>query len=151
MTTLLTLSCKVTSLLALSTLLRVSEIAGIDKKSIIFSEEAVEFSLSRPRKWQRSGTLATFKLNKLKEENVCPVECLGHYIGRTERLRGQDNQDVLFISTTPPHHPTDGQTVARWIKKLMFEAGIDTGFSAHSTRSAASSKDGHQEQLWILF
>ena len=62
---LLALSCKVTSLMALSTLMRVSEIAGIDKKSIIFSEKAVEFSLSKPRKWQRSGTLATFKLNKV--------------------------------------------------------------------------------------
>ena len=53
---LLALSCKVTSLLALSTLLRVSEIAGIHKKCIIFSEESVEFSLSKPRKWQRSET-----------------------------------------------------------------------------------------------
>lgn len=39
-----------------------------------------------------------------------------------------------------PHNAVTSQTVARWIKKVMTDAGIDTNiFSAHSTRSAATS------------
>ena len=135
----LCLSCKLVTLLALSTLFRVSEIANIVKDSIIFSEHSVFFHLSQPRKWQRYGPLLQCSLRTINCELICPVRCLGAYIGRNEALRNKCNEKSLFIRSSP-FSPVKGPTMAKWIKKMLTEAGIDPSFAAHSTRSAAASK-----------
>ena len=117
---LLALSCKTIMLLALSSMLRVSEVAAREKTSIRFSEEAVKFALAKYRKWQRSGSLAKFTIRSLSEKSTCPVKCLGEYIGRSEKSRNGTNESSLFISTTPSHLPVGGQTLARLIKKMFF-------------------------------
>lgn len=53
------LSAKLCTLLAMATLLRVSEIASIGFDNISFSDSGVSFSLTKPRKSQRSGALQT--------------------------------------------------------------------------------------------
>ena len=42
--------------------------------------------------------------------------------------------------------PIEGckSTLAGWIKRVLFDAGIDTGFTAHSTRGAGSSNAAKQ-------
>ena len=46
----------------------------------------------------------------------------------------------LFLAIgSPPHLPVSSSTIARWIKKSLEEARLDPMFSAHSTRSAAST------------
>ena len=46
----------------------------------------------------------------------------------------------LFISYTKPHKAVSPDTVSRWIKTTLVDAGIDTSkYSAHSTRSASTS------------
>ena len=67
------ISSKLVMLLALTSLFRVSEIAAIDFKSIVFSGPVVKFSLSRLRKSQRKGSLQVFSLNHL---NSLPLICL---------------------------------------------------------------------------
>ena len=53
-------------------------------------------------------------------------------------MRGSTDQ--LFISFHKPFHPVTCSTLSRWIKRVMYEAGIDTDiFTAHSTRAASSS------------
>ena len=47
----------------------------------------------------------------------------------------------LFLATVRPHGPVVTCTVARWLKVLMGDAGIDTSiYKAHSTQAASTSK-----------
>ena len=50
------------------------------------------------------------------------------------------NTNPLFIAHCKPHKPVTSSTIARWLKEIMKEAGIDTSiFKAHSCRGAAVS------------
>lgn len=134
------LAAKLATLLALSTLMRVSELAAIDAPSITFEGTSVSFHLSKPRKAQHSGPAQCFSLKRSPDRSVCPVVCLGFYVYKTDFLRTVDNRQTLFIGLIAPHKAVTGNSIARWIKTLLSDAGIDTGtFSAHSTRSAAAS------------
>ena len=56
-------------------------------------------------------------------------------------------RDLLFPNTAQfivtqrkPHKAVHKDTIARWVKKLMTEAGVDTSvYKAHSCRSASAS------------
>ena len=57
---------------------------------------------------------------------------------KTNKLRGPEFE--LFISTQKPHKSVTIDTIGRWIKTVMIDAGIDMSlFSPHSTRAAATS------------
>lgn len=134
------LSVKLVCLIALATLLRVSDIAGIDYETISIEELDAYFSLSRPMKAQHSGPLKRIHLRSHRDDAlVCPVVCLRNYILRTDSFRSEGDGGNLIMGLIAPHGPVSGSTVGRWIKELLGRAGIDTAFSAHSTRSAAAS------------
>ena len=64
---------------------------------------------------------------------------LDKYLEITKDFR-DGNLKELLISTRKPHKPVGEDTVARWIKSALNQAGIDTAvFCAHSTRSASTS------------
>jgi integrase len=135
------ISHKLVILLALTTLLRVSEIASIARQSITFFGDKVTFSLSEPRKAQHDGALHSLTLQKyLAEPKLCPVSCLGYYIYLTDAARNDTNSQLLLMATIRPFKPVTGSTVGRWIKCILTEAGVDPIFSAHSTRGAAASR-----------
>ena len=47
----------------------------------------------------------------------------------------------MFLTTVRPYKGASSDTIARWIKNKMLEAGINTAlFSPHSCRSAVTSK-----------
>jgi len=72
------------------------------------------------------------------DEKICIVSHLDEYIKRTAILRGNEKQ--LLLSFTKPYSPISKDSISRWIKSSLLEAGIDTTkFNAHSTRSASSS------------
>ena len=56
-------------------------------------------------------------------------------------------RDLLFPNTAQfivthrkPHKATHKDTIARWVKELMTEAGVDTSvYKAHSCRSSSAS------------
>ena len=71
--------------------------------------------------------------------NVCPVKLFKQYIDVTKSLGG--STICLFIKTSKPYRPASKDTLARWIKSVLHDAGIDmTIFTLHSTRSASASK-----------
>ena len=78
-----------------------------------------------------------------QERKLCVHTCLSDYLQRTEGIRenlGMDNT-TLILSYQYPHHPVKSATLARYVKNFLGQAGIDlTVFTAHSTRSASSSK-----------
>lgn len=89
-----TISRKLSILLALSTFLRVGELAHIERNSIQFSEGEATFSLGQPRKTQKAGSLANFTLKRLPNSCLCPVDCLGYYVFLTDVLR-TDRKSVV--------------------------------------------------------
>lgn len=135
------LSAKLVTLIALSSLLRVSEIASICRASVSFTSSAVSFQLTKPRKAQHQGPLKVISLPTCPERSICPVRSLGSYLYETDPIRTDASAGKLVLSTTFPHHDVTGSTVGRWIKSVMREAGINIEtFSAHSARSAAAFK-----------
>ena len=72
-----------------------------------------------------------------KEPKLCVIENLTQYLKKTSKVR-QEKQ--LFISYQKPHRGVSKDSIARWCKEVMTNAGIDmTSFVSHSSRSAASS------------
>ena len=70
--------------------------------------------------------------------SLCIVKHLQQYLKHTDILRGDEKQ--LFISYSNPHKAVSPDTVSRWIKTTLVDAGIDTSkYSAHSTRSTSTS------------
>lgn len=69
---------------------------------------------------------------------LCVALVLQEYLKRTENLR---NSDRLFVTINKPHQQTSRDTISRWIKTVMFAAGINVEkFAPHSTRAASTSK-----------
>ena len=113
-----TLSGKLVTLLALATLLRVSELVSVTFASVIPAENTVKFSLSKPRKAQRSGPLQTVTLAAFPDSNTCPVEALRSYVNRTNINRPPIQEGMLFISLAAPFRAVTGNTIGRWIKNF---------------------------------
>ena len=60
------------------------------------------------------------------------------YVNRTRLTRG--NYTQLLLSYCKPFKPVCTDTIARWLKKVLEDAGINvTKYGAHSTRAAATS------------
>ena len=73
-----------------------------------------------------------------EDRNTCVYSHLKLYIENTSLLR---NSGELLILFQKPYQHISKDTIARWIKLALTEAGVDTNiFTAHSTRGAASSK-----------
>ena len=75
-------------------------------------------------------------LSKFPEGKLCVINCLNDYIARTKCIR--KGEDILFLCYAKPHGPASKDTLARWLKAILQDAGI-TDFTAHSFRSVASS------------
>ena len=76
------------------------------------------------------------EFDRFEDERICVVNCLEQYIRRTEHIRKGENN--LILSYSKPHKAVSKDTMARWMKELLTDAGIE-GFEAHSFRSAAAS------------
>ena len=101
------------------------------------------FSFDRKLKTTKPGRRPEDLEVHMFEENprICPVITLRSYLNRTKFWRKNPKIGELFISHKKPHDPVHKSTIARWIKNIMELAEIDTNsYSAHSARSAASSK-----------
>lgn len=65
--------------------------------------------------------------------------CLKEYERRTFSLRNHVSQ--LLVSHRKPHKAVSSPTLARWVKDVMTEGGVDVSvFGAHSLRGASASK-----------
>jgi hypothetical protein len=92
------LSRKLSTLQAISTLLRVSELASVDRLSITFTQTGAQFTLSKPRKSQFCAPLRLVSFIKVPERKICPVDCLRAYLFISDYYRSEENNHHLFIS-----------------------------------------------------
>nr|CAH7767173.1 unnamed protein product [Callosobruchus chinensis] len=73
-----------------------------------------------------------------ENKGTCPASTLLKYIDATKGLR--QNDDYLFLTYAGKHHRATKQTISRWVKCTLKEAGVDTSlFHPHSTRDSAVS------------
>ena len=137
------LSKKLTMLLALSNGDRSSDMQALDLRFRSFMEGGVTFRIPGLTKTRRSGPPREVIFRAFPEvPHLCPVVTLKEYERRTATLRkqGKEGSKPLLISFRKPHQPVSSSTIGRWLKKMLAQSGIDTTlFSAHSTRSAATS------------
>ncbi|KAK6054840.1 site-specific recombinase, phage integrase family [Cooperia oncophora] len=133
------LTLKLTILLALCSPKRVSEIASFSLGSLQRSAHRWVFFIDYRNKNRRYGPPQSAVYEAYEDNSLlCPVETLQQYLAATEAFRGREK--ALLLSYASPHRPISAATVARWIKTVLVEAGVGGDFSAHSTRSAGTSK-----------
>ena len=132
------LSHKLILLLALTSAARVHELAALDLTYLSEKEQSWEFALdvhvkqSRPNHPSRKINLPAYSENK----SLCVVHTLKEYRKRTEPIRHSSRQLLAMVA---PHAPISSQTISRWVRDALGRVGINSTFTAHSTRSASTS------------
>ena len=138
------LTLKLAMLLALVCRARGHELRTINPQALPWYEDNVVChilemtktkSMSKPKK--------SFELLKYNHSsNLDPIACLKAYLIVTASQReSEDQKSHLFLSYVSPHQVVKSCSIARWLKLVMEESGIDMNkFKAHSTRAAATSR-----------
>ena len=80
--------------------------------------------------------LAPLQFRVYHDTKLCVIANLTEYLKRTATLRVDK---ALFISYQKPYRRVSKDTISRWVKYMMINAGIDPNFVTHSSRSATSS------------
>ena len=137
---LLHLSHKLVMLLALLSSQRKQSLHLMDIRNISIRNDSLFIRIGDLLKQSRPGhhideiTIAAYPTDR----DLCVVTVYLAYISRTSVLR--QSETSLFISTQKPHNRVSKDTIGRWIKSVMNDAGVDTSvFTPHSTRAAATS------------
>ena len=139
------LSLKLTTLLALTTASRASELSMLDIRFLSRYDSVYVFELVGITKTQRPGGSPTkLEFFKFKENlSLCVCHTIDVYLGRMKK-KGVDLKQLL-VSFIKPHLGVSTDTISRWLKESIGLAGIDTkNFKGHSTRSASTSKAASQ-------
>lgn len=136
-----TLSRKLVTLLALITAERLQTISLIRLSNMIESSTGLSIIISDPIKTSRLGQIQpTLHIPKFKENtSLCVFSTIKEYIERTRPVR-KSECDYLFLTIKKPHDKASKDTLGRWVKQMLFDAGLDTKqFKPHSTRHASAS------------
>ena len=135
------LTLKFTMLFLLATCSRQQRLLSIKRDNIIFEQdESVSIRLDLVQKHSRKGkSLEIIKLKPFNEDkSLCVIQNLKTYLSKTNDINNAEG--FLMCSFKPPYKRVGTQTLARWVKTTMSDAGIDISmFKPHSTRSASAS------------
>ena len=86
--------------------------------------------------WARADKI---KILQFEDELLDVRKHILQYLESTEPIRNGENK--FFLSFFKPHKSVQSCTIARWLKTVLGNSGIDTTiFKAHSTRGASTSK-----------
>jgi site-specific recombinase XerD len=143
-----TLSLKTVMLVALSTGQRTQTLSELKLSQLSFSNHKLVFTFDTPLKTTRPGHDYVMELSTFSDSTLCPVTAVKEYMARTETVRG--DVDHLFLSFQKPHGKVTSQTIARWLSLSLRQAGIMDLFTAHSTRSASSSKAASKTDINLV-
>lgn len=102
-------------------------------------DDCYDFALTEHLKQDRpTNVFGNLRLYKYFDPELCVYGTLQYYLIVTTLLRISTK---LLVSYIKPYNPVTSSTIGRWIKTVLQKAGINTQiFSAHSTRSASTSK-----------
>ena len=137
---LLKLSQKLAMLLLLLSGQRGQVLPLLDIRNMDLNDSRVKFSVGDLVKQSKPGhhmgqiVIMAFA----PDRRLCIVTVLKAYLAKTADIRGDETR--LLLTTIKPYKAAARDTISRWIKQVMSDAGIDVGqFAPHSTRSAATS------------
>lgn len=132
------LTLKLCSLILIVSAQRVQTVHFIRLRGIKFHTEGCTIQILEKVKQTRPGVPQP-KLELplyTEEDKLCVVKCLEQYIERTKPIR--NGADKLLLCHQNPHKPASKDSVARWMKTVLKQAGLKE-FNPHSFRSASSS------------
>nr|CAI5849323.1 unnamed protein product [Callosobruchus analis] len=136
------LSIKLVTLLLLATGQRLQTISLIKLSNIQpYDDGGVQILIEDRIKTSNVNTnqpcLFIPKFNEQPE--LCVVSCLHKYIQETKTLRST-NDVYIFITFQKPYRSASKQTLSRWVKCALDQAGVNTNiFKPHSSRHASTS------------
>lgn len=133
------LTYKLVCLLALATAHRVQTLSLIKISKILISEDKIIIDIVDQIKTSRVGApQPSFILPFFNDrKTACVASVLLQYLDRTKELRQEE--DYLFLTFKKTYHKATSQSISRWLKNCLTEAGVDRKYTAHSTRHAATS------------
>lgn len=135
---------KTVTLLTILSGQRVSTLIFFTKSLLHLTEDMAIFNIhgllkhSRPGKSQNSIVFHAYP----SDTGLCPVTLIKFYILARNKLVPPEC-DHFIVTHRKPHHGASVDTMARWVKQVLHDCGVDTSvFKAHSCRSASTSKAG---------
>ena len=131
------LSQKLAGLLLVYSGQRVQTLDHLQIDQLDLNFDSATFSITSKLKHTKSkGTIISYKAFP-QNRNLCPILHLTRYLSVTKNLR---NSPHLFVSFQKPHGAIGTQSLSRWIRYLLSDAGIDMAiFCPHSVRASSSA------------
>lgn len=134
------LTYKTVALLGILSAQRCQTLHFLDIRNMVLSDKIVKFSIGDKLKQTKPGK----HVHELEfpayptDTCLCIVVVVKEYIERTKSLRG--NITSFFITYVKPYKAASKDTISRWIKATLGQAGIDLShFKPHSIRSSSTS------------
>ena len=127
-------------LLAITRPSRSADLSQLDTSRMRSGVNSVSFIPSTLAKQSRQGkpTEPFFFPSLPQNPILCPVRTLSVYLDKTNQVQGSETK--IFLSFIKPHKAVTSSTIARWLRTILKQAGINTEiFSAHCTRGASAS------------
>ena len=121
---------------------RKQAIVAIEIENVIITEDKLLLLPNKTLKHSKPGRpLECLSYKRFMENtNLCVVHCAEEYLKRRKLLVNGDTHKLL-ITYGKPHREASSDTVSRWIKNELSNAGIDINiYKAHSCRAATASK-----------
>ena len=134
------LTFKLIILIAVITAARIDTMSKLTLENMKRTQDSVILFLDKPLKQSKVGEkLQTLELKAFpSNRKISVVSVLEEYIQRTAPLR---KSNKLFVSLNSPHREVGKQSLARWIRSNLQNAGIDVQkYGPYSTRGASVSK-----------
>ena len=135
------LTLKTIMLVALVTAQRGQSLHMLDIEFMTERPDRFEFTLLEHVKQSRPGYEALSIMLKayLADQKLRVFSHMKEYLTRTSPLRG--SVTGVFITLVKPYKHVSRDTISRWIRSVMKDAGVDViQFKPHSTRAASTSK-----------
>ena len=133
------LTLKTIMLMALANADRASDLHLLDIRYMKLQPDKVQFSVAGLSKTRRSGPPREVVYSGFADNpKLCPVKLLYAYIDKSKDKRS-DKENRLFLALKKPHLSVSTSTISRWLKEMLAMAGVDSKFTAHSTRAASVS------------
>lgn len=134
------LTFKLAVLILLVSAQRIQTLALLDIAFMTVGKSVIRFTIPGLLKQSRPGYKNPEVLLRAyaPDRRLCVLTYFNEYLNRTKTLRGQET--ALFITTKKPFRKASKDTMSRWVRQVMLQAGIDTSiFKPHSIRGASAS------------
>lgn len=148
---LLHLSKKVIMLMLLVSGQRGQTLHLLDTRNMTISADKIQFTIGDLLKTSRPGNhLSQIVFTAFPPDNhLCVYTAMLCYLKRTDSIRGCFTR--FFLTSKPPIRVASRDTLRRWTRAIMKDAGIDLSvFAPHSTRSASTSKASMSLPLSVI-